>query len=165
MTAAFSRWGRSRGLRWTAWAVTVGLLGFHARLLVGRLANGSLAHPEVALQWGAALVLLAWLWRARRHGISVISGRRALAFWVLVLLLHAVPAMPGGAAALQADGGPVLLVAPLGLAVAGAVALLARLQRPRSAPALAGLRHTLWDAPDRAEIGGRCSLVPRAPPA
>lgn len=163
--AVLSRWARARGLRWSVWAAVTGLLGFHARLLVERLADGSLGQPAVALQWAAALALLAWLAWSHRRGASLLAGRRALAFWVLVLLLHAIPAMPGGADALQADGGPVLLVAPLGLALAGSALLLARLRSRRPRPALAGARRGAWDGPGHTTTGRRSSLAPRAPPA
>jgi hypothetical protein len=163
--AIVTRWSRSRGLRWSAWAAVIGLLAFHLQLLVERLADGSLGHPVVAFQWATGLILLAWLSWLRRRGVSLVSGRRALAFWVLVLLLHAVPAMPGAGHALQADGGPVLLVVPLGLAVAGAAALLAWLHRRQMRPALAAARRGLPGRPARARRGSRRSRVPRGPPA
>jgi len=163
--AIVTRWSRSRGLRWSAWAAAIGLLAFHLQLLVERLADGSLGHPAVAFQWATGLILLAWLSWLHRRGVSLVSGRRALTFWVLVLLLHAVPAMPGAGDALQADGGPVLLVAPLGLALAGAAALLARLRRRQLRPAFAGARHRLRDRPGRAGRGSGRPRIPRAPPA
>jgi len=163
--AIVTRWSRSRGLRWSAWAAVTGLLAFHLQLLVERLADGSLGHPVVAFQWATGLILVAWLSWLRRRGVSLVAGRRALAFWVLVLLLHAVPAMPGAGDALQADGGPVLLVAPLGLALAGAAALLARLRRRQLRPAFAGARNGLRARPGRAGRGSGRSRVPRAPPA
>ncbi|MEZ5332273.1 MAG: hypothetical protein R2991_09540 [Thermoanaerobaculia bacterium] len=159
-----TRWCRRHGLRWTAWAATLGLLGFHARLLIERLANGSLARPAVAAQWVAAGTLVAWVWWARRRGISLISGRRALAFWVLVLLLHAVPAMPGGAAMLQPDGSPLLLVAPFGLALAAAAALLALLVSAHWRPTLTRARRRPHLPVRPATAGYGCALVPRAPP-
>lgn len=162
--AILSRWGRARGLRWSAWAAALALLAFHARLLLERLADGTLGDPAVALQWAAAAAVLAWLVRSRRRGASLLAGRRALTFWVLVLLLHAVPAMPGGADALQADGGPVLLVAPLGLALAGAAALLARLRSRRPRPVLAGVRLGATRGPGRSTTERRYCLAPRAPP-
>lgn len=162
--AAVSRWGRSRGLRWSAWAAAAGLLGFHARLLISRLANGTLGHPEVALQWAAALALVVWSIRARRRGMSLLSGRRALTFWVLVLLLHAVPAMPGGAPALQPDGSPVLLVAPFSLALLAAATLLALLASVRWRPAIVVGRWRPRVPVRDATAGYGYALVPRAPP-
>ncbi|MBP9146573.1 MAG: hypothetical protein KBF21_09040 [Thermoanaerobaculia bacterium] len=65
-----------------------GLAAFHAALLAGRLADASIAHPEVLLQWVGALLLGAGAWALRRQGASLVSGRGALVFWLLVLLLH-----------------------------------------------------------------------------
>lgn len=65
-----------------------GLAAFHAALLAGRLADASIAHPEVLLQWVGALLLGVGAWALRRQGASLVSGRGALVFWLLVLLLH-----------------------------------------------------------------------------
>ena len=63
-----------------------GLAAFHAALLAGRLADASIAHPEVLVQWVGALLLGVGAWALRRQGASLISGRGALVFWLLVLL-------------------------------------------------------------------------------
>ncbi|MEO8198670.1 MAG: hypothetical protein ABI689_18300 [Thermoanaerobaculia bacterium] len=65
-----------------------GLVVFHATLLAGRLADASIAHPEVIAQWVGAILLVAGALALRRQGSSLVSGRSALVFWLLVLLLH-----------------------------------------------------------------------------
>jgi hypothetical protein len=67
---------------------TAGLVIFHAALLAGRLADASIAHPGVITQWVGAVVLGGGALALRRRGSSLISGRGALVFWLLVLLLH-----------------------------------------------------------------------------
>lgn len=66
----------------------VGLVAFHAFLLVERFADASIAHPEVLAQWLGALLLGLGALVLRRQGSSLVSGRSALVFWLLVLLLH-----------------------------------------------------------------------------
>jgi hypothetical protein len=65
-----------------------GLVAFHAFLLVGRFADASIGHPEVLAQWLGALLLGGGALALRRQGSSLVSGRSALVFWLLVLLLH-----------------------------------------------------------------------------
>lgn len=64
------------------------LVVFHGVLLAGRFADATLAHPEVLAQWFAGLLLLLGAYGLRRQGSSLLSGRGALVFWLLVLLLH-----------------------------------------------------------------------------
>lgn len=63
-------------------------MAFHAFLLVGRFADASIAHPEVLAQWLGALLLGGGALALRRQGSSLVTGRSALVFWLLVLLLH-----------------------------------------------------------------------------
>ena len=74
------------------------LVAFHAWLLALRLAEGQLGEPTVALRWLAAPILIAALATLRRAGVPLVWGRKAFAFWVLVLLLHwtATPAAERG---------------------------------------------------------------------
>ena len=65
-----------------------GLVAFHAALLAGRFADASIAHPEVLAQWVAAVLLGMGAVALRRKGSSLLSGRSALIFWLLLLLLH-----------------------------------------------------------------------------
>jgi FtsH-binding integral membrane protein len=64
------------------------LVAFHGWLFAGRLAGGELLEPAVALRWIASVLLVIALLGLRRAGVPLIRGRKALVFWVLVLLLH-----------------------------------------------------------------------------
>ena len=79
-------------LRWVLGGLstlaTGGLVAFHAALLAGRFADASIAHPGVIAQWVAAVLLGVAAAALRRQGSSLVSGRNALIFWLLVLLLH-----------------------------------------------------------------------------
>ena len=71
------------------WALALVLIAFHAVLLWQRLVDATLLEPVPALRWLATLALSAVLWRWNRNGVSLLRGRAALVFWLLVLLLHA----------------------------------------------------------------------------
>lgn len=128
------------------------LVVFHVLLLWRRVADASLLEPEVALRWLAACLLMAAPLAALKAGIRLLEGRRAVIFWLLVLLLHVnVPAVADPAALSPAAPAllPLLwplatgvLVALLTLAAAAAVSgtALRRLGRrlPQPAWALAG---------------------------
>lgn len=79
-------------LRWILGGLSTlaagGLVVFHGALLAGRFADASIAHPEVIAQWVAAVLLGVGAVALRRQGRSLVSGRSALVFWLLVLLLH-----------------------------------------------------------------------------
>ncbi len=60
----------------------------HAVLLWQRVATQTLFDPAVALRWAATLGLLLAFLRLRRTGISLVWGHKAVAMWLLVLLLH-----------------------------------------------------------------------------
>jgi len=114
------------------------LVAFHAQLLARRVLDGSILEPAIALQWAGAVVLLGVLAHLRRQGVALLRGRTALAFWLLVLVLHLVPATP--AAPLDREHTDLLLVLPAAWVVSLVVflsalgALLgARLPRPRRA--------------------------------
>ena len=64
------------------------LVAYHFVLLGQRLADLSLFQPAVALRWLITVALLYALRRMHAAGLPLIWGRRALAFWLLVLLLH-----------------------------------------------------------------------------
>lgn len=61
---------------------------YHAFLLWQRVVDLTLLEPMVAARWLATLVLLLALYRLHHRGVSLIWGRKALVFWLLVLLLH-----------------------------------------------------------------------------
>ena len=64
------------------------LVAYHLVLLWHRLADLSLLQPAVALRWIVTVALLIGLRRMHAAGLPLIWGRRALAFWLFVLLLH-----------------------------------------------------------------------------
>lgn len=64
------------------------LVAYHLVLLWQRLADMSLLQPAVALRWIVTVALLVGLRRMHAAGLPLLWGRRALAFWLLVLLLH-----------------------------------------------------------------------------
>jgi hypothetical protein len=92
--------GTPTGLRLRRLGVAAGAFGigalvvFHALLLLRRFQDQSILEPAVALQWSATIALLGFLTYLRRQGVSLFRGRAALAFWLLVLLLHLVPGTP-----------------------------------------------------------------------
>ncbi len=77
---------------WTqalAGVVTAALVLFHLLLLWQRVLDQTLFEPVPALRWLATLVVVLALYRLHRRGLSLVRGRGALVFWLLVLLLHA----------------------------------------------------------------------------
>lgn len=109
------------------------LAAFHALLLWRRVADLSLLEPAVALRWAGAALLLAALPLARRLGIPLLRGRRAVVFWVVVVLLH-VQLLPAPLA--TADGEPLLTLLPAVASVAAALALLGALAACAGRPAI-----------------------------
>ncbi len=75
-------------------AAAATLVLLHVSILWDRVAQGRLSEPGVALRWLAAVLLVVALQALRRRGVSLLWGRRALVFWLLVLLLHAGTAVP-----------------------------------------------------------------------
>ena len=118
---------RARLLAWTLFLGSVaGLVALHAWLLWIRLAQGQILDPAVSLRWSAAALLLVVLLALRHAGVSMVRGRKALAYWGLVLLLHAtIPGLGPEVGRGLASAGPIpqLLfvwpasVAPLALAL------------------------------------------------
>lgn len=115
---------RLRRLGIVAGVLTVGpLVAFHALLLLRRFQDQTILEPAIALQWGAAVALLGFLAYLRRQGVSLFRGRAALAFWLLVLLLHLVPGTPS--TLLDWEHTDLLLALPASWIVALALALTA----------------------------------------
>jgi len=151
-----------------ALAATAALALLHALLLWGRLADGTLLKPAVALRWASAIALLATLWALRRRRIPLFRGRRALVLWCLVALLHATAA-PGALAEPGHGAGPAPdapSLVPVGLTLAAAL-LAAALPGAAPSPASANpARSPGWGRPSErphttALLG--CSY-PRPPP-
>lgn len=145
------------------------LSGYHALLLWQRVASLTLLEPAVALRWVAGLVLLLALVRLRRAGVPLFWGRKALVFWVLVLLLHAAGAAPIPSEvaielALQ-PGADLLYILPAALTALALAGLLLAALAPGSRPGLApsAPRLQLARAAGAARVSRRSLLAPLAP--
>jgi hypothetical protein len=124
------------------------LVLFHAGLLAGQVWNGQLAEPGLLARWLIAGGLVWALAALGRQGASLFVGKRAVAIWLLAVLLHApsvhsridsfsAPAVPEVVATLS----QAVATAALGLAFllvlgasrrAGRVLDVARLARERA---------------------------------
>lgn len=165
---------RLRALGLAAAASAAALLALlHLWLLGSRVAAGDFADPAVALRWAAAAGLVAALAALRRRGVPLLWGRQALAFWVLVLLLHwsaAGPAAEASPPQASRPGSPLVVLLPsagaLGALFLGTLFLvLAAHGRVTAArrwsPRLGAARH----APPLGRLGLPNPLAPRPPPA
>ena len=139
------------------------LVLFHVFLLCRRIADASILSPRVLLNWLAAFALVAALLRMRRRGHSPMRGRGALTFWLLVLLLHAGPALqpapglpPSGAESLPSPSS-ILTAFLWTTLLAAALAAAAPARRPQ-AP-LRGLPSCLATADGFGRV-----VAPRPPP-
>ncbi len=168
-----SRVERRRVSAWSALGALAiaGLALFHAALLLERLADASIAHPEVLAQWVGALLLAAGAFALRRQGSSLLSGRSALVFWLLVLLLHV-----GFGSGVTVTGGEtgssrqLLLLLPLAAFAAAATSGVTRRERRQPASArdavargFFSLRFDPSPAPSFAGAGPN-RFSPRPPP-
>ena len=142
------------------------LVLLHVSILWARVTQGRLGDPVIALRWGAALILLLAFAALRRRGVPLLWGRRALVFWLLVLVLHAGMGVSQDPAPRVAPE-QLLFVVPA--AVAPACLLLVFLARPLAGAALAvpAVDLALGAAggiPARRR-GSRLALASRPPPA
>lgn len=140
---------------------------FHLWLFVRQIAGGELTDPALALRWivaGGLVAPLALLWR---RGESLV-GRRAIAIWVLAVLLHGPAVADRRYGAFDSPVIPetvtsvlqiAVALAGLGLALAGTLALRRRPFVP--ALARAARPHVPIRIADRPS--GR-SFAPRPPP-
>ncbi len=147
-------------------AAVASLVVLHVSILWARITQGRLGEPLIALRWGAAFVLLLALLALRRRGVPLLWGRRALVFWLLVLVLHAGTGVPQDSTPRVA---PEQLLFVLPAAVAPACLLLVLLVTPLAGAALAGPASALahgaaGDVPLRRR-GFRLALASRPPPA
>ena len=142
------------------------LVLLHLSILWVRITQGRLGEPAVALRWAAAAVLLVALLALRRRGVPLLWGRRALVFWMLVLLLHAGTSVPLDTGTRVAPE-QLLFVAPAAVAPAGL--LLVLLVTPLAGTAPAGpavaLAHGAAGAVLARRRGFRLALASRPPPA
>ncbi len=165
---ASSRTSTRARLREIASALSLGavslLVAFHVWLLALRLVEGRLGEPIVALRWLAALLLITTLASLRRAGVPLVWGRKAFAFWVLVVVLHwtVTPAAERGVPVeellLTLPGTVVTLAAFALLAVAGG-----RSVRPHARTAREERVGVLWLGP--VANGFLPTLAARPPPA
>ncbi|MCP3961078.1 MAG: hypothetical protein GY719_24800 [bacterium] len=123
-------------LRWLVGAAALGLVLYHVFLLWDRIASRALLDPQVAVRWGLAGLLLLAMAHLRRAGVPLLRGRKALAVWALVALLHAgmVPGA-GGLSAMLADAEVWLALSLASLAAfLGTLAGAVRIRPLRAAP-------------------------------
>jgi hypothetical protein len=154
------------------WLAALALTGFHGLLLWTRIAQGELVEPPVAARWIATGLVLAGFRALHRRGFSVVGGRRAVALWLIVILLH-VQVASTKAPAVGDDGSPpghvasaVLVTGAVSLAglalfvlVAAGAASTPRRPSPRPARAV-GPRH----ASGVRRLARALHVVPRPPP-
>lgn len=136
---------------------------FHGWLLLQRLVDSTIGEPAILLRWLGAVGLLAGALAVRRRGLSVTSGRSALVFWLLVLLLH-VGASP---VPLSDSEAPLLLLTlPWGLATGLVCAAAAYATGRRVVGRPRRLRRLLPDAPPPRCSAGAAPhrFSPRPPP-
>jgi len=130
-----------------ALGVATGALAvFHGWLLWRRLTERAFGEPAVMLRWLAGLALLKALLAGRRLGVSLTRGRKAVTFWLLVLVLHSSAGLVGARSSASPDaaGEPGLVfVLPATVSVAGiALGLVAPLWFRKSARSIDGLAPT-----------------------
>ncbi|MCZ7651501.1 MAG: hypothetical protein M5U13_10235 [Thermoanaerobaculia bacterium] len=143
---------------------TGGLVLLHLGLLWSRLEDLSLWRPEVALRWLGALLLVGAGALHHRRGHSLLRGRGALAFWILVLLLHAGSTPATGRPLPLSEHPPEAHRPPLGAAARLRCdrGLSRRRARPGAAPLAPG-RLGPAPRPHRRRRGGPRPARPRGP--
>ncbi|MGB3561792.1 MAG: hypothetical protein WBC09_01915 [Thermoanaerobaculia bacterium] len=145
---------------------------YHAFLLWQRVADLTLLEPAVAVRWLATLLLLLGLFRLHHRGVPLIWGRKALVFWLLVLLLHVSfygPLAEGVEASFDIHGAGLMLALPATVVVSSLAAVcLALLVRFLGVlPVLAPPTFSPLDAPGGPSqpAGWTLQLACRPPPA
>lgn len=152
-----------------AWLSAVGLALFHGWLLWCRVSHPASIEPRVVLRWMAGLGLLGVLVALRRLGVPLLWGRKALAFWMLVFLLHWSASAPPTEEAVTIDPSEQLLLAlPGTLSLAAVVSTLllalatAKAQAALARPGLVGF--VLLPFPLRLSTFSLAGESPRPPP-
>jgi hypothetical protein len=141
---------------------------FHLLLLGGRVVDGSVLNPAVAVEWVIGLMLLLGLLRLHRSGSSLVKGHGAVILWLLVLLLHAVAVAPGGAGSFDIELDKTLLaIGPISAAIGGVVIRLVERLLDRDVltctPVFRGAHKTTREVRLSSSDFLR-ALVPRGPP-
>lgn len=149
-----------------ALAAVVTLVVLHVAVLWERVIQGRLSDPVVGLRWLGAAVLTAGLLVLRRRGVPLLWGRRALVFWLLVLLLHAGAVGPDDAG-LRADPVRLLFVLPASVAPLGLLLVLIVAQPVRLVLGLppASRARGVLGGPATPQGVFLLALAPRPPPA
>jgi hypothetical protein len=116
------------------WAV-LALLVQHALLLLQRVADGSLSDPAVLLRWLIGAVLGGAMLALRRAGVSLLRGREAAVFWLVVLVFHtAVAGVPAGGSPAVATPPGAIVSLLLAITALGLGSVPARIPAPASSP-------------------------------
>jgi hypothetical protein len=147
--------------------LALGLAAFHLGLLHRRLVAGEMLEPAVGLRWCAGLMLLAGLARLARMGVRSLTGREALALWLLLVPLHWNTASVSVETQSTERGAPLLFLVPAA-AVALTVGTLCLAARSRVASAAHGASTANRVSPHaEGPLASGClqDLSPRAPPA
>lgn len=144
--------------------LTAVLVVFHAVLFWERVRDLSIFEPLVLLQWLLAILLIVAMRHLHNRQVSLLRGRQALAFWLLILLLHLMAVPPAAEWAEEHSG--LLLALPVSYLL---LALARRTLKllPRSAPRPTS--RVIWQRrrrPSRAptDTGHPFRVFPRPPP-
>lgn len=144
--------------------LAAGLVVFHVDLFWDRIRDRSILEPLILVQWLFAALLVGVMWHLHRRQVSLFRGRRALAFWLMVLLLHV---MAPEAVEWIDDHSALLLAIPVAPIVLmlfrSAFGLLRRSPRPASPVSVWRRRHPLGRAPT--DPGHPRALFARPPPS
>lgn len=156
------------GVRLSAGALVL----FHVYIFWKQFAAGDLADPAKGLAWGVGAALFACMIALRQAGVPLLRGRRALAVWLMVAVLHvgvinsAPP--PADAAAAAANAALALFTVPSSLLsvalLSGLLLLLTKMRRRPSAPRLSAGYARRSRARALAHLALRVPLPSRAPP-
>jgi hypothetical protein len=133
-----------------------GLVLYHVWLLGVHLLDGQAFEPATAVRWVLAVLVLVGFRALSRRGLPLLSGRRAVGLWLLVVIIHCSAAWEGGAAAAldraipesvtalaQLSGAALVLAAVFAAAFSATVRLSAASRAALVVPALiAGLPST-----------------------
>lgn len=150
-----------------AWTI---LVAFHGWVFARRLVDGTLFQADVLLRWAASALVVAAFVALSRAGGSLLRGRRAVALWLLVALLHAgvaAPVTPVGEALSDLPLGAlgvVALPAAFSLDLLAAVALLALVAVALASPSVRTTRGALRPARVRVLAGLYPPVFRRPPP-
>jgi len=146
-------------------ALTAALVAFHAVLFWERVRDLSIFEPLVLLEWLLAVLLVVAMLLLRKRQVSLLWGRQALAFWLLVLLLHLM-AIPPAVEWFEEHSGLLLALPVSSLLVALARRALKLVARQVPRPVTPVIWRQRRRGPSRAptEPDHPFQLFPRPPP-